>query len=568
MSASVSTADATHPATSLTLPIDIASIDPARKFVEEWSAKAGLEGRLLQRFVFAATEVVEAVVVLARERKVKGQMALQAWPVEGWITIDISFPAQLPLEPVFELGEGPLEQLPGKNLAPELFWRHVIAEWVDRASWHQQRHTKTISLTQYARQGGNPAQLYFLGLKPKSLEDLALYEVDGSVVAASPKLRSAFRLTPQAAFILRMADGTKSVREIYRAYLDRFGLVHPRVLGAMVEDLTAKGLMSLGRPLVSKKRESSGWRRLLARLLAMQYSVPHPDRLVERAARWIGWAYGPRAGLAWAAFVAVSIPLIWGDAQVAVGFASRLQRMWAELGGWGVAGVVVLLNLHILLHELSHCIVCKRLGGRIHALGVVFYYGMVCPFADTTEAWGFANRWHRAMVSLAGVMCDLVGACTYGWAHLGALAMGWKGLAGLFGVMSGIIFYSGMINLMPLLETDGYYALSDILDMPNLRKRSWEYLKALILRRPSPEGPKWVYVIFGLCSLAGVAALFVPPLLVISHAEQPLTGMGLVMAEMFVAIMALRVVKWALEWYRHLRGQHIILKNPGSISGG
>ncbi len=562
MSTAAPSAASEIPAATLTLPITPASLAPAREFVEHWSRKAGLEDAVLRRFVFAAAEVVEAVVVLAQEKGVQGEMRLEARPVEGWITLDVSFPAALPLEPVFEEGRGPREQLPGKDLSPEHFWRHVVAEWVDSASWRQHWRTKTIRLTQYARPGGSPTQLYFLGLKPRALDDLAFYEVGDAVVAASPRLRSAFRLTPQSAFVLRLADGTRSVREIYRAYLERFGLVHPQVVGALVEELAAKGLLSLGRSLLSGEDDTPRPRRLLSRLLALQYSLPHPDRLVEQATRWLGWAYTPQAGLVWLALVLLSIPLVWGNAQWAAGFVLRLDWLAAHLGVWGVVLPLLLLNLHILLHELSHCIVCKRLGGRIHALGVVFYYGLICPFADTTEAWGFPNRWHRAMVSLAGVACDLLMACAYGWAHVGALSLGWKGTAGLCGVMSGIIFYSGMMNLMPLLETDGYYALSDILDMPNLRSRSWQYLKALLLRRTPPSGPGWVYLIFGLASLAGVVGLFIPPLLLLTRNQYRLTGVGVFLAELFVAVMALRVVKWALGWYQRNRSRYLVLKSP------
>ncbi len=542
--------------TELHLPLEPFSIVAARNFVEDWARKAGLEGRVLQRFVFAVGEIVEAAVVLAQEMGVEGNLEIKVEPVEGWITTHISFPSAIPLAPVFDEGESELEHMPGRDVAPEVFWRRVVAEWVDKASWRHTRHRITISLTQYARAGGNPAQLYFLNLKPKAPADLALYEGEHHVVAASGSLRSAFRLTPQAAFVLSQCNGTRSVRDIYRAYADHFGLVHPKVVGAIVEELASKGLVRLGKALV----DSSPKRRWLAKLWAMQYSVPNPDKWVETINRWIGWAWSAKAAVIYLGFIAVSIPLVW------------TRHHWgnphseiAYLEPWDLIVLAALMNLHILVHELSHCLVCKRLGGRIHALGVIFYYGLICPFADTTEAWGLPNRWHRAMVSLAGPLCDLTASTLYAWIKLWATSTGWEEAGAIAGLMSELIFFSALFNLMPLLETDGYYALSDILGVSNLRRRSWERLKALLrgkARRLSRSD--WAYVAYGVSSLIAVGAFMGYPLAVLISGSSRASQVGWVMAELFVVILALKIAKGALAYYKQARQRHttITLKTP------
>jgi hypothetical protein len=49
---------------------------------------------------------------------------------------------------------------------------------------------------------------------------------------------------------------------------------------------------------------------------------------------------------------------------------------------------------------------------------------------------------------------------------------------------------------------------------------------------------------------------------VLTHTTRTITGVGVFLAELFVAVMALRVVKWALGWYQRSRGQYLVLKSP------
>jgi len=43
-------------------------------------------------------------------------------------------------------------------------------------------------------------------------------------------------------------------------------------------------------------------------------------------------------------------------------------------------------------------------------------------------------------------------------------------------------FYWMLWNFVPLIETDGYYALMDYADIPNLRKEAFDHLKSIVFR--------------------------------------------------------------------------------------
>ncbi|TFH70253.1 HlyD family efflux transporter periplasmic adaptor subunit [Gammaproteobacteria bacterium LSUCC0112] len=144
-----------------------------------------------------------------------------------------------------------------------------------------------------------------------------------------------------------------------------------------------------------------------------------------------------------------------------------------------------------LLHELGHAFTAKRFGCRIPAIGVAFLVLFPMAYTDTNETWRLADRWQRLQVSIAGIATELMIAA---WATLawGLLPDGeLRGLAFMLATTSWIA--TVMINASPFLRFDGYFILSDLLDMPNLHARSfalarWRLREWLFaLGEPKPE---------------------------------------------------------------------------------
>jgi putative peptide zinc metalloprotease protein len=126
-----------------------------------------------------------------------------------------------------------------------------------------------------------------------------------------------------------------------------------------------------------------------------------------------------------------------------------------------------------VVHEMCHGLVCKRYGGKVHTFGLMFLVTTPLPYVDTTASWAFPNKWHRMLVSSAGMIADLF------MAALGALvwAATGPGLVNslafnvmLIGSVSSLIF-----NGNPLLRFDAYYVLADALDIPNFYQKSQQY---------------------------------------------------------------------------------------------
>jgi putative peptide zinc metalloprotease protein len=157
----------------------------------------------------------------------------------------------------------------------------------------------------------------------------------------------------------------------------------------------------------------------------------------------------------------------------------------------GLLAYGVTLIVVKLLHELGHAFTAKRLGCRIPAIGVAFLVLFPMAYTDTNETWRLTNRWQRLQVSVAGIATELTIAA---WATLawGLLPDGeLRGLAFMLATTSWIA--TVIINASPFLRFDGYFILSDMLDMPNLHARSfalarWRLREWLFaLGEPKPE---------------------------------------------------------------------------------
>ncbi|RLB75675.1 MAG: hypothetical protein DRH06_07465, partial [Deltaproteobacteria bacterium] len=132
------------------------------------------------------------------------------------------------------------------------------------------------------------------------------------------------------------------------------------------------------------------------------------------------------------------------------------------------------------LHELGHTLVCKRFGGEVHTIGLMLIVFAPLPYMDATSSWSFRQRRERILVATAGMIFEFFAAATAAliWANTGPGAIHNLSLNMLIVASVSTLLF----NVNPLLRYDGYYILSDLLDIPNLQSRSQEHLKYLACR--------------------------------------------------------------------------------------
>lgn len=121
------------------------------------------------------------------------------------------------------------------------------------------------------------------------------------------------------------------------------------------------------------------------------------------------------------------------------------------------------LTLAVLLgHEFGHAAAAWRLGARRVSIGVGWYVLFPVAYADLSEVWRAPAR-SRALVDVAGILVQAVLVL--------ALMLGYhaSGSGLLLGVATAASL-SILWNLNPLLRLDGYWLLSDLLGVPDLRR--------------------------------------------------------------------------------------------------
>jgi putative peptide zinc metalloprotease protein len=161
-----------------------------------------------------------------------------------------------------------------------------------------------------------------------------------------------------------------------------------------------------------------------------------------------------------------------------IGFA-LIWRQWdAFRATWidftnlnGFVGYLVVLVLVKIIHEFGHGLAATHFGCRVPTMGVAFLVMTPVAYTDTNEAWNLTDRKSRMWIGAAGMLAEINLAA---WATLawGLLPDGYLRSAA-FMVATTTWVKSILINTSPIMRFDGYYLLSDALDIPNLHTRSF-----------------------------------------------------------------------------------------------
>ncbi|MFN3823414.1 MAG: peptidase M50 [Pseudorhodobacter sp.] len=347
------------------------------------------------------------------------------------------------------------------------------------ASFHSQVWYRVRALKPALKPGLEIALHSYLGRKWFVLRD----PVGGTV----------HRFTAEAYAIIGAMDGVADLGAIWQATLDRLGPQAPsqdEVLNLMIQlyqaDLVLVDVVPLAEELVERMGRKRARKR--GRFFRNPMSVPvplgNPDRMLDALAPLVRG----RAGLVWLGLWL----LVVGAAAVV------LPASWQDLTSGGVREILALENLALMalvypvvkmLHELAHGLAVKRHGGECHEIGVMFLVFFPVPYVDASSSAAFPDKWARALVGAAGILAEvaIAAAALLIWkaAEPGLL----RDLAFNAMLISG--FSTVVVNGNPLLKFDGYFVLSDLIEIPNLAARSSKWWGDLVRRRllsaPDPD---------------------------------------------------------------------------------
>lgn len=223
-----------------------------------------------------------------------------------------------------------------------------------------------------------------------------------------------------------------------------------------------------------EQKRSAGRKAKLLGFLFMQVPLFHPDEFLERTLRFARPFFTKAAFYTWLALMALAV---WVAANRWDELAAPLLTL-LEFGNLPWVGLVLIVLK--CLHELGHAYACKTFGGAVPEMGAIFIVGTPCAYVDATAAWGFSSKRQRLIVSLGGMYVESICACLalFVWASTGPSFL--NTLMYQTVVMASLVTVA--FNINPLMRFDGYYVLSDLVEVPNLRQRSSDRLLAVFDR--------------------------------------------------------------------------------------
>ena len=153
------------------------------------------------------------------------------------------------------------------------------------------------------------------------------------------------------------------------------------------------------------------------------------------------------------------------------------------------------------IHESAHGLTCKHYGGEVHNMGLMFLYLTPAFFVDVTETWVSATKIQRLATIIAGIWVEMVvcGLAMIVWTNTQPSAF-------VHDLAYKVILITGLavivMNLNPLLKLDGYYFLTELIGIPDLKERSTSFVSAWfqsrVLRLPAevPSVPRRRVLLF------------------------------------------------------------------------
>ena len=292
------------------------------------------------------------------------------------------------------------------------------------------------------------------------------------------------RFTYNAYAFIGLMDGVQTVQELWdkaSMRLGEYGPTQDEVIN-LLGQLHSADLLQCDVPpdtielfRRSQKITQTERKQTWLNPLAVKFSIFDPDRFLDRLNPVTRPLFGVFGFLCWLAIVLTGIF-----------FAAQY---WGELTNNVTDRVLTPQNLVLvwilfpfikLFHELGHGLAAKAWGAEVHDCGIMLLVFTPVPYIDVSTTAAFERSWRRIVIAGGGMIFEVLLAVI-------ALAV-WINVEPGFvrNCAYNVMFVAGvstiLFNANPLIRFDGYYILSDWIQIPNLAQRARTYVQYLLER--------------------------------------------------------------------------------------
>lgn len=325
--------------------------------------------------------------------------------------------------------------------------------------------------------------------RPKRVENFRVSEqtnAEGEIlhILNTENGENFFQLGDRGYFLWQRMDGDNTISDLALDYFMEYKVLDLEAVSNIVGQLQAAGFLevpAVNQSLIASEEQGKGQGKL-AHYLTYRHEINNIDGLVEKLYRYGGkllflkpvlWLLFAIMGAGFVAFFYFAL-FSGQDAS----FLIRPPISVFTGSFWWLLILVTLFNFAI--HEVAHALACKSYGRKVSRGGFGWMYVGPYFFVNTDDIY-LENRKARIVVDLAGPLANLL---------IGSICCLLMFLNSdndyrtfMFQLVS-VAYLVAYLNIIPLTESDGYYALSNWVEIPSLRKKALVWMRRTLLRQP------------------------------------------------------------------------------------
>ncbi|WP_289857204.1 hypothetical protein [uncultured Muribaculum sp.] len=180
-------------------------------------------------------------------------------------------------------------------------------------------------------------------------------------------------------------------------------------------------------------------------------------------------------------------------------FTDNLFRFGNQVDACTMVALLVFVVGSSMFHEIGHAAAVKHFGLRHGGIGFGLYLNFPVLYTDVSAAWQLPRR-QRCVVNIAGVYFQIV-------ILIGLVAVYFLTGNDVLRYMVLTMVLGFVLTLNPFFKFDGYWMMSDLLGVSNLRKKTQGMISHYFLRLfgKRSEGKSFLLQIGGKMRIAVIA---------------------------------------------------------------
>jgi len=361
---------------------------------------------------------------------------------------------------------------------------------------------------------GQAAEHLQVKLRPDLIVQPQFYEGMTHYVIKDPIALKYFRFKVEEYFLLQQFDGKQNLQDVKRAFERKY---RPQTITVddllrFASQLHEAGIAQIDTPdqaqALVRRRKKNQWKKVwqfLANILYIKIPIVDPEKLLTGMYPYFRWLFT-------SGFIFFSVGMMLAALTLVASqystFSARLPDFQSFFNWRTIVYFWCSLAIIKVIHEFGHGLTAKHFGGEVHEMGMLFLVLTPALYCDVTDSWLLPSKWKRIWISAAGIYveCFLASLATFVWWNTEQGLLNSLCLATMFICSVNTILF----NANPLLRYDGYYVMSDYLEIPNLRIKSTQFFaylfqeKVLGLEIPvqsyMPRSRRTLFVIYATAS--------------------------------------------------------------------